>query len=320
MSGYFILIFGMLVFALVMSTLVLFVIVGGALLARRNLRMGRGDRRGALRLAAIALVLRMVTWATKAHHVEPMADIELWIRALAWALLWSVAIWIFYIALEPYLRRMWPESLISWNRLLGGRVRDPRVGRDVLVGATAGAVMISLDNLHWLGTEWFSFPTPHIDYGMYNAVLGTFRSLAAILTWLNGAAMFSIFFLLAILIVRLIVKKQWAAMLIMLAVFVFVGGGSDAWIWSIPAGLLRITFNVVTGLILFGIASRFGLLAMIAMFWFYNLRRMPLTPDLSLWFAGNAWLVAVLMLAVAAYAAYLAAAGRPLFRDPLLDG
>ena len=32
------------------------------------------------------------------------------------------------------LRRRWPELLISWSRLLAGRWRDPRVGRDMLLG------------------------------------------------------------------------------------------------------------------------------------------------------------------------------------------
>ena len=122
-----------------------------------------------------------------------------------------------------------------------------------------------------------------------------------------------------IMYARLIVKRLWAAMVIVLAVFVLVGGASDAWIWSIPAGVLEMALSVVMGLTFLVIVWRFGLVAMIAMAWFYNLDRLPLTSDFSLWFAGNAWLVAALMLAVAVYAAYLAAAGRPLFRDRLLD-
>jgi hypothetical protein len=38
-------------------------------------------------------------------------------------------------ALEPYLRRRWPERIISWNRLLAGEFRDPLVGRDILIGS-----------------------------------------------------------------------------------------------------------------------------------------------------------------------------------------
>ena len=41
---------------------------------------------------------------------------------LAQALLPAVLLWLYYIALEPFVRRLWPETLISWARLLGGRV------------------------------------------------------------------------------------------------------------------------------------------------------------------------------------------------------
>ena len=45
--------------------------------------------------------------------------------------------WLIYIALEPFLRRRWPHRIISWNRLLRGNLRDPLVGRDILIGALA---------------------------------------------------------------------------------------------------------------------------------------------------------------------------------------
>ena len=44
------------------------------------------------------------------------------------------------MALEPYVRRRWPDVLISWTRLLSGKVWDPLIGRDVLTGALLGTV------------------------------------------------------------------------------------------------------------------------------------------------------------------------------------
>ena len=49
-------------------------------------------------------------------------------------------IWLLYMAFEPYVRRFWPTLLIGWTRLLSGQVRDPLVGRDILVGAAAGTI------------------------------------------------------------------------------------------------------------------------------------------------------------------------------------
>ena len=54
------------------------------------------------------------------------------------ALLWGGFTWLIYIGLEPYVRRVWPRTLISWTRLLSGQVRDPLVGRDVLIGMLVG--------------------------------------------------------------------------------------------------------------------------------------------------------------------------------------
>ena len=39
----------------------------------------------------------------------------------------AVRYWLYYLALEPYVRRLWPQALISWSRVLAGRVRDPLV-------------------------------------------------------------------------------------------------------------------------------------------------------------------------------------------------
>ena len=44
----------------------------------------------------------------------------------------SVAAWICYMALEPYVRRYWPRTMISWSRLVKGHCRDPLLGRDLL--------------------------------------------------------------------------------------------------------------------------------------------------------------------------------------------
>src|SRR5258708_39508150 len=60
-------------------------------------------------------------------------------------------VWLFYMALEPYARRLWPWVLVSWVRLFGGRSRDPLVGRDILAGAALGVVFaLNIRMLQWL--------------------------------------------------------------------------------------------------------------------------------------------------------------------------
>ena len=120
--------------------LLLSLLVVGAMLARRNLRLGRGDRRGASRLAAFVFAAWAVAWFFGAHHVPNFDELALFIEFLVWGLVWSCFIWVLYIALEPYVRRRWPATLVSWSRLLAGDFRDPLVGRDVLAGCLLGAV------------------------------------------------------------------------------------------------------------------------------------------------------------------------------------
>jgi hypothetical protein len=49
--------------------------------------------------------------------------------------------WLYYLALEPIVRRFWPDGLIGWNRLLAGRWRDPLVGWHLLCGLACGIVL-----------------------------------------------------------------------------------------------------------------------------------------------------------------------------------
>ena len=114
----------------------------GGLLARHNLSLGRGDRVGAMRLARYLFVTGVVAWALGADHAfDVFQEFEMAFRDVGLVLLFSAITWMLYLAIEPYVRRRWPHTLISWTRLLSGRVQDPLIGRDALIGVAAGAVM-----------------------------------------------------------------------------------------------------------------------------------------------------------------------------------
>jgi hypothetical protein len=107
-------------------------------LARRNHRTGRGDRRGAVRLAFFVFCVQMVLWVCRGHHVLGIDELGLFGLAVAGALFFAGLTWLLYLSLEPYVRKHWPQTLISWTRLLSGRVRDPLVGRDLFWGVLLG--------------------------------------------------------------------------------------------------------------------------------------------------------------------------------------
>jgi hypothetical protein len=128
---------------LVVFSIALF--IGGGILARRNLRLGYGDTRGGRRWRSGIASGRRLVAVLRAHHA-PLWSTK-WIFLLiatGWALVWTAFAWLIYISLEPYVRRWWPHTLISWARLLSGRVRDPLVGRDILAGLLAGIGLVAL--------------------------------------------------------------------------------------------------------------------------------------------------------------------------------
>ena len=52
----------------ILAMLLMTLIGGGLFFARRNLRLGRGDRRGATRLAVFLLMLITISWILREHH------------------------------------------------------------------------------------------------------------------------------------------------------------------------------------------------------------------------------------------------------------
>jgi len=96
------------------------VVLGGVVLARRNVRLGRGDRRGAFRLALFVFLAFMFLWVIGANHVPTLYEIGLVVMAVSWALFVAGLVWVVYVALEPYVRRHWPKD-ICINRLTAGQ-------------------------------------------------------------------------------------------------------------------------------------------------------------------------------------------------------
>ncbi|HET6373287.1 MAG TPA: serine/threonine-protein kinase, partial [Candidatus Polarisedimenticolia bacterium] len=136
------------------------VIVVAGIVALRNVRRGRGDRRGALRLALYLGAARM-TWFLGAHHMAAPAEADVFGFHVAFAIERIGLAYVFYLAIEPYARRLWPRILVSWVRVLEGRFRDPLVGRDLLIGCAAGALMVVSKKICiWIPSHFFGDPTP----------------------------------------------------------------------------------------------------------------------------------------------------------------
>jgi serine/threonine-protein kinase len=111
--------------------------VGGAVVAGLNVRTGRWDRRGVARLAVVAFVLCFASNLISSHHSLSISEeVRGFFGSVAYGATRALMTCLLYVAIEPFIRRLHPNSLVSWSRLLAGRISDPAVGRDVLVGLT----------------------------------------------------------------------------------------------------------------------------------------------------------------------------------------
>src|SRR5271156_1644683 len=99
---------------LFLLAMVLSVVGGAALLARRNYIRGRGDRRGAFRLACVLFATLIGVWLCRGHMVPGLEMLFPFTMAISTALFFSGLIWLLYLSLEPYVRRHWPQALVSW--------------------------------------------------------------------------------------------------------------------------------------------------------------------------------------------------------------
>ena len=95
----------------------------------------------------------------------------------------ALTIFVAYVAIEPYARRLWPRLLVGTMRLVSGRVGDPLVGREMLVGSTVGILLVAVTGtvvtIAW--RMWLRAPT-----GLYELVPGFL--LAALAIWVVSRA------------------------------------------------------------------------------------------------------------------------------------
>ncbi len=186
--------------------------LAGGLLARRNLRLGRGDRRGAFRVAAVIVIL-----GTAADLLRLPDAVSTWFSVasgnLARRLFDGALVWIFYVAVEPYVRRLWPTTLIAWNRVLEGRLRDPLVGRHILIGGLFGLALSALFLLRGPGAGWLgSTPDAPVSAGL-TALAGPAAWTAEMIDTVRSAFNLPVTMLMVMLVARVLLRRAWLAYL-----------------------------------------------------------------------------------------------------------
>ncbi|MBI1853424.1 MAG: serine/threonine protein kinase [Planctomycetes bacterium] len=285
-------------------TLALF---GGIPLAWRNLTSGRGDRRTAARLAVVVFLLQTCVWLLRANHTTDVL-LEGWLleRGLSAALYAGGFVWVLYLALEPYVRRIWPDRLVSWSRLLAGRWRDPLVARDLMAGIGAGITATLANSAAvWIGMRLYAAQVIPVTRNFPDTA-GLRGSIAQLCQQGVDGAGVGFMLTFSLVALRFFVRRNWIAYLLFTpAMF----GNPLAFSIGVPVlDWAYLLFMVPWTLLM---VSRCGLFAMavaVATFGFLNF--IPLTSELSAWYAGQTIFAALVVCGLAIVSARFATGKR----------
>lgn len=282
------------------GSLFLLLLTVAALLVRRNLRRGRGDRRGAQRLALFAGATTLAHLLARVDFV-PAAMLEQTISQLGFAIAQAFVAWIVYLAIEPYLRRSWPRLMVGWHRLLAGRLRDPRVGREVLAGLCAGALLAAVAGELAVALRIAELPhSPPLE------LLGRFRDVVArVFEALESAAGNPLWAGLVLLLATLLLRRRALAV-----------GGLWLFMFLISGGLIfdlgyALAFKTLVASVTVLVLIRAGMVGIGAMAFAGTLLDLPLTLDPGRWYFVHSLVPLVLLLVVGTWAAWRAMGEQP---------
>ncbi len=286
-------------------TLQIGIVVVGSLFARWNLRRGRGDAKGALRVAAFTAVLNCI-YAFSNYHFAPRPNyIFIQFFLLAIPFLFAFAVAVGYLAVEPFARRSWPKLMVSWQRLLGGRLRDPLVGHDVLFGVLAGALAsaVLLGANAVIGISE-AFPVRDA-FG-----LGPWASLGTSLGRLSGACIDAMTCLAVLTIATGVLRKKWLALAVTGLLLIAQYASLNA---------TDVALTLLFAAIFIAVLIRFGLIGITCFAIVFQ--TLAGSPPLRFaeWYAGRAIIALLIPTTLAVYGFYVSLGGQSIFGRALAE-
>lgn len=293
-------------------------LIGGALLARRNYRHGRGDREGAQRLAVVMLVLEILLWACYSHIVAGFQTFGYLMLAISAGLLWGAVMWMLYMGIEPWIRRNWPQAIISWSRLVSGQLRDAVVGRDILFGVAFGTLWIVVFEFTFFGLSRIG-AAPPLTSTAY--LLGGRHALGRILYQVPFSILATLEFFFVLMGLKMLLEflfrllrlkmahTDWIAAVFFVAILVWMRTLQSTHP-SIDVPVFVIIFAILAMIVL-----RFGLVPLaIGAFTVDMFLNVPFTADFSQWYAGPTLLALLVVVALAIWGFYHSLGGQSLWK------
>ena len=267
-------------------------------LMARNVYLRRWDRRGAWRLAVFVVVANLIACLTRAHHSWTDWEIEVLRNCWAFALLTASITWLNYVALEPTVRRYWPDLLISWTRLLGGRFTDPLIGHDILLGSVIGLGMCAFTLVFPLSDPQF-----HMLHGTHR-LLSIPLTIGSLFAFVEIAVSGVVFLTFVMVVMRIIIRKQTPTFIVALLLF-----GTIHSLLSDVAIHLWIVIWLQVGLFLFALV-RYGMLASIlAGFVYFVMQGGVITIDPTRFYFANVMVYIGVLVCLTAFGCVSALGG-----------
>jgi hypothetical protein len=293
-------------------------LVSATILARRNLRSGRGDRSGAFRTAAVMAVTLGIGFLLGSRFQSDLAT-EYELLGLIAAVTFYVAlnVWLFYLALEPYVRRFYPQLLIGWTRALSGQLRDPLVGRDVLVGVAAGTIGALLIASRELIPYVFGLPLAAPQLPSAIMLMGTRFALSLVIQIVRRAMVNAMQIVAIVVLLKIVVKNTWLVLLLgtVLVLPLAMSGTFAGQQLALEIGIALCGIALI-----FAVLLRFGLLSLVITFYvFLAIEAFPLTLDFARPYAGSVVMLLAAIAGLSLFGFYASRGDEPLFGRSLLD-
>ena len=286
-------------------------LLAAMLLARRNYVRRKADIEGAWKLGVALFCLQMALWVFAAHFVPGVGSFGLFVLALSSAVFISAAVCVLYLAIEPFVRRHWPHAIISWSRIMAGKVRDPLVGRDLLYGVLFG--------LAWSVIFQFTFLAQMRLGGMPSLastsfLLGARYVIGNWLWHLSTSVQATLLFFFLMFILRVLLRKPWLAAAAFVAIWVAIKLADSRHLATDSVGYLAIYVLAAFMIVRFGFVTLAA-----AIFTVDLLLSIPLGLNPSSWYMGGSFFVLATVAAMAVWGAYTALGGQKILTEQLFE-
>jgi predicted Ser/Thr protein kinase len=273
--------------------------------ARRNVRRGRGDAKGALRLASFAILANCVYGFFVYHYVPQAEYISVQFILLGAPLLFALLAWLGYMAVEPYARQSWPKLMVSWQRLLNGRLRDPLVGRDVLLGIVAGSAMGTI----FLGVGALSHNSAASPVDGYFGQ-GILPSIGHCFLLLFAASFYALFYFALLSVMTGLFRRPRLGLVAIALIMLLLNAQTT---------ILGFTLTVLFVLVFLAVLVGIGLVA--AASFFFIMLTLGTSPPLILdqWYAGRAMIALLAPLTLLFWGFYVSLGSQSVFGSALKE-